>query len=270
MFKNFINDGISFVNNQFEFDFNNDKSTDIVKLAKPTLKTITANGLIDVVHFVYKPELNALKSDIYTKFITYLKSGNFKDDTNKRKFINNAIAQLTDSINIFNVSTILYPQSRSNINIELVKSVRLASATQVYSFELIKELPENIDFDFDNFSNEELHMLNVDGSKKYNRSDRTNIIRSIKNMIAKTKSMQYFSIASAGKAKYRPYFVNFLKFKSAKEKQQFTDIACNDILIVDDVTTTGTTILEICRIIRNAGIDSKIIVFTVLGNDTLY
>jgi orotate phosphoribosyltransferase len=82
--------------------------------------------------------------------------------------------------------------------------------------------------------------------------------------------MQYFSIANAGKSKYKPYFTNFLKFKSNDERQQFIDIASNDILIVDDVTTTGSTILEICRIIRNAGVDSKIIVFTVIGNSTLY
>jgi hypothetical protein len=270
MFKNFINEGISFDGEKFIFNFGNDTDADIIKLVKPTLNTTHVKGFVDVVHYVYSPEQKALQSDVFTKFINFLKFGNFKDDSNKRKFVNTAISKLGEHINLLNIGVILYPQSRSNINIEIVKAMRLASAIKIYDFELVKEIPNNIEFDIDKFSKEELSKLNIDGSKKYNRLDKQNIIKSIKQLIDKTKSMQYFSIANVCKSKYKPYFTNFLKFKSNDERQQFIDIASNDILIVDDVTTTGSTILEICRIIRNAGVDSKIIVFTVIGNSTLY
>lgn len=268
--KFMINEGITFNNDAFIFDFSKDSANDIIKLSNPTLQSINVNGLIDVIHFVYTPEQYALKSDIFNKFITYLKNGNFKEDANKRRFVTTAISKLHEYVNLLSVGSILYPQSRSNINIEIVKDIRKMSATRIDSFELIKNMPEHIEFDFDSFNKEELSMLNVDGSKKYNNKDKQNVIASIKQIIARTKTLQYFSIASAAKSKYKPYFTNFLKFANDADKDAFLALSTKDILIVDDVTTTGTTILEICKIIRSMGIDSRIIVFTVVGNKNLF
>ena len=60
----------------------------------------------------------------------------------------------------------------------------------------------------------------------------------------------------------RPYVRNFMELKNVDKALQ----SAEQVLIVDDFKTTGTTLAEMIRIIRQYNPHCQIYIFTLLGN----
>ena len=71
------------------------------------------------------------------------------------------------------------------------------------------------------------------------------------------------------KSKLRPYIMNFLSFKNDKDKELYSSIRKQNILVVDDVTTSGSTLSEILRTLRIVNEDNKITIFSLIGRKDL-
>ena len=113
-----------------------------------------------------------------------------------------------------------------------------------------------VQFDWNRFDKE----FNGDNHQK------TQIYTYIENeLMPKIHSLDYFSIAQNVKPKYRQYITNYLTAGSGYEKDLMYLVQSNKILLVDDVNTTGATLSEIIRIIRNINVEAEIYVFTLLG-----
>ena len=79
---------------------------------------------------------------------------------------------------------------------------------------------------------------------------------------------EYFTIAKdVKKSKLRPYIMNFLSFKNDKDKELYSSIRKQNILVVDDVTTSGSTLSEILRTLRIVNEDNKITIFSLIGRN---
>ena len=127
------------------------------------------------------------------------------------------------------------------------------------SFELIKNLPENVEFDWEHFDNEYEGEI---GDTRY-KAIRDHIDN---ELIPKIKNLEYFSIAANVKPKYRNYIKNYLKFENEADQSAFEAMNGGNILIYDDINTSGATLREILRIVRVLAPDSKIFIFTLIGN----
>ena len=80
----------------------------------------------------------------------------------------------------------------------------------------------------------------------------------------------YFTIAKdVKKSRFRPYMMNFLKFANEKDKQLCATIRQQNVLVIDDVTTSGSTINEILRTLRILNEDNEITVFSLIGRKDL-
>jgi hypoxanthine phosphoribosyltransferase len=78
----------------------------------------------------------------------------------------------------------------------------------------------------------------------------------------------YFSIArDIKKTKYRPYIKNYYKFKDEKDKELFKRLENSNVLIVDDIATSGTTISHLLKTIRSLNDKNNITVFSLLGKN---
>ena len=51
-------------------------------------------------------------------------------------------------------------------------------------------------------------------------------------------------------SKIRPAFTNFLKFKTAEQKQIYEQLQNTEVLIYDDFLTSGSTVKEIIRYLK--------------------
>lgn len=64
-------------------------------------------------------------------------------------------------------------------------------------------------------------------------------------------------------------FEIFLKFKNEESEKAFAALNNPNILVVDDINTSGATLNEIIRIAKKVNPQSKIFIFTILGKDLL-
>lgn len=63
--------------------------------------------------------------------------------------------------------------------------------------------------------------------------------------------------------------MNFLKFATEADEQLCRSIRQQNILIVDDVTTSGSTLNEILRTLRILNEDNNITIFSIIGRKDL-
>jgi hypoxanthine phosphoribosyltransferase len=80
----------------------------------------------------------------------------------------------------------------------------------------------------------------------------------------------YFTIAKdVRKSRFRPYIMNFLKFATEQDEQLCATIRKQNILVVDDVTTSGSTLNEVLRVLRILNEDNNVTVFSLIGRKDL-
>lgn len=199
-----INEIINYSNGKFTFDFENKSLNDIVEVAEAG---VYKSSIADSVYwFGYKFSVN-INTGIRTKFIHWIK-GLITDDrpatSELYKFIDAPIAKLNSIKPIVTFDAFIYPKSNRS---ELVR--RMISVLHNYidrdakraEFELIKNLPQNVLFDFEAFKD---------------TAEDNNQLKQVFNYVSnelmpKIHSLDYFSIAENVKPKYRKYIRNFFK-----------------------------------------------------------
>ena len=71
------------------------------------------------------------------------------------------------------------------------------------------------------------------------------------------------------KSRFRPYMMQFLKFASKEDEQLCASIRQQNVLVIDDVATSGSTINEILRTLRILNEDNDITIFSLIGRKDL-
>lgn len=253
----------------FEFDFEHDNEQDIIKLRPAELKKLNIGD--DV--FLYQYEFESVaSSEIRTKFFDHFRFGEaFSSSEDKKNFLEFAVQNLLKAIKINEFDAIVFPKSRSIINQEIIKRITSLNRLSVATFELIKELPQNIEFDFNAFKSEILdseHSFHGKSLSSYTEKQKSAKLEKIQLIVDSIKKSDYFSIASSVNGNdLKQYFENFLKFKSKEDSKLFEAIQTGSILIIDDVTTTGSTIKDIIKTIRKVNPEHRIVIFSIIGKN---
>ena len=63
--------------------------------------------------------------------------------------------------------------------------------------------------------------------------------------------------------------MNFLRFRNDEDRMLCASIRKQNILVVDDVTTSGSTLNEMLRALRVLNEDNEITIFSLLGRKDL-
>lgn len=260
-------EGIKYNNssNSFEIDFNNNNSIDIIKINEiPIHQTKLGKHTY---FYGYKIE-DKIPSEIKNKFVNCIKNIDTKQ-VNEKDFytlVNNAVSNLDENIDLFNFSVIVYPESRSKLNVFLSNEIsRRINNPELVSIELLKNLKDNITFDTNRFKTNVIELKNENG--KFLRDSTTRkVLGAIPDkIIKKIKNNDYFSISSI--TKYRDYINNFLIFKTIEDENLFKTLINKDVLIIDDVSTSGSTLDECIKVIRSVNQTNHIVVFSLIGNN---
>ena len=256
-----INEGISIIDNNIIYNDITDEENDIMNVVYPDI--YNSEFLGNVYYFGYRFNDNASRQN-RTAIIHWLKGLNKEksiDSENLSKFIRKPLLVLDREENLSSFSAVIYPRSnRSNLTLQINKEI--GNLTQHYtdkiSYELIKNIPDNISFDWNLFDydyNSEI------GDNQYNQ-----IYNYIENtLMPKIHNLEYFSIADTVKPKYRKYIENYLMFENSKVEKTVKSIKSGKILIVDDINTSGSTLTEILRIIKAINNSAEIFIFTLIG-----
>ena len=253
--------------NSFTFDFSHDSDHDIIKLTNHGLYKSTIYN--KCFYFKYQFETN-VDSTLRSKFIEYIKFHDNMDDGDVATFIEKAVNSLDDAVNLREYHTIIYPQSISEINRKAISYIRLFGYPDFTSFELIKSLPKELEFDYESYKREVLDAAHKVGDKllpKYTEKQKEEILAGIEKMMEDLRNKDYFSIGRDMKYKYRKYLRNFYKSENEEMEKAFANLNRPKVLVIDDVMTSGATLNYIINTIYGINPDATVIVFTLIGKE---
>ena len=252
---------------KFVFDFEHDGAEEIVSLTGSGYQ-VEAFGKC----FYYGYEFSEqIESSIRTAFIKYVKfTDSLQDTPDLTNFIKKAVDNLHKKINLYNFDLVVMPESSSKVNQYMLRYIYRFAQPTLYKMTLVKVLPSNISFDMKAYEEQYLNDILEDGRPRYSEAAKEQAKNSINAMLEMIHQKDYFTIAKdVKKSRLRPYIMNFLKFKSDEDKELCSIIRQQNVLVIDDVTTSGSTLNEVLRTLRILNEDNEITIFSLIGRKDL-
>ena len=261
--------GVTFDNEQqqFIFDFEHDGADDLVSLTGDGYQ-VEAFGKCFYYGYEFGENVDGV---VRTAFIKHVKfTDSLQDNPDLTQFIKKAVDNLNRRINLYNYNLVVMPESSSKVNQYMLRYIYRFAQPLLRKMELVKSLPSNISFDMDAFEEQYLEDKLENGRPRYTEKQKEEVRESIRKMVDTIQQKDYFTIAKdVKKSRFRPYIMNFLKFADEKDKQLCASIRQQNILIIDDVTTSGSTLNEILRTLRLLNEDNEITIFSLIGRKDL-
>lgn len=254
-------------NNAFVFDFGHDGTGDIIRL--------TGDGyMVDAFGkcFYYGYEFaDDVDGNVRSAFIKHVKFPvSLKDNPDLTQFIQKAINDLNRKINLYDYDLVIMPESSSKVNQYMLRYIYRFAQPMMRHLELVKSLPENISFDMDGYGEHYLNDVLENGRPRYTEAQKAQVIASINEMMDLIHNKDYFTIAKdVKKSRLRPYITDFLRFKDERDEQLCKAIRQQNVLIIDDIATSGSTLNEILRALRVINEDNNITIFSLIGRKDL-
>lgn len=252
---------------KFVFDFEHDNVEDIVCLTGDGYQ-VEAFGKC----FYYGYEFSEqVESSVRTAFIKYVKfTEELQDTPDLTQFIKKAVDNLHKKINLYNYDLVVMPESKSKVNQYMLRYIYRFAQPTLYKMTLVKALPSNISFDMNAYEKQYLDDILENGMPRYTEAAKEQAKSSINAMLEMIHQKDYFTIAKdVKKSRLRPYIMNFLRFESEEERDLCAMIRQQNVLVIDDVTTSGSTLNEVLRTLRILNDDNDITIFSLIGRKDL-
>lgn len=251
----------------FVFDFEYDGTDDIVSLTGSGYQ-VEAFGKC----FYYGYEFSdSVDGSVRSSFIKYVKfSESIQKDSNLTQFIQKAVNDLNRRVNLYDYDLVVMPESSSKVNQYMLRYIYRFAQPSLHRMELVKSLPEHISFDMAAYEEQYLNDVLENGRPRYTEAQKEEVRQNIRKMMDLIHQKDYFTIAKdVKKSKFRPYIMNFLRFRNEEDRMLCASIRKQNILVVDDVTTSGSTLNEMLRALRVLNEDNEITIFSLLGRKDL-
>lgn len=150
----------------------------------------------------------------------------------------------------------------------MIEYLNRFASTEIVNMELIKTLPSKIEFDYNRFNVEVLNGKLSNGRDRYTPKQKEKTIKNIQTMMDSIHKLEYFSIArDIKKTKYRQHIRKYYTSKDENDKQLFESIQNTNILIVDDIVTSGTTISHLLKCLRSVNDSNNLVIFSLIGKN---
>ena len=261
--------GVTFDDNgqRFIFDFEHDGGNDLVSLTGEGYQ-VEAFGRCFYYGYEFSEQVD---SNLRSAFIKYVKfSEQLQDNPELTQFIKRAVDNLNRKINLYDYDLVVMPESSSKVNQYMLRYIYRFAQPTLRKMELVKALPANISFDMDAFEQQYLEDVLENGRPRYTEAQKAEVKQSIGQMLDLIHQKDYFTIAKdVKKSRFRPYMMQFLKFATQADEELCATIRQQNVLIIDDVATSGSTLNEILRSLRILNEDNDISIFSLIGRKDL-
>ena len=188
-----------------------------------------------------------------------------QDSPDLTQFIKKAVDNLDKKINLYDYNLVVMPESSSKVNQYMLRYIYRFAQPMLREMELVKALPSSISFDMDAFEKQYFNDVLENGRPRYTEKQKEEVRQSITSMLDLIHRKDYFTIAKdVKKSRWRPYITNFLKFATPADEELCKKIRQQNVLVIDDVTTSGSTLNEILRTLRILNEDNEITVFSLI------
>ena len=252
---------------RFVFDFDHDGNNDIVSLTG-TGYQVEAFGKCFYYGYEFAEQVDGAVRSAFIKHVKF--SGPIQQNPDLATFIKKAVDNLSHKINLYDYDLVVMPESSSKVNDYMLRYIYRFAQPTLRKMELVKNLPANITFDMDAYEQQYLDDVLENGRPRYTAAQKDEAKQSINQMLDLIHKKDYFTIAKdVRKSRFRPYMMQFLKFASKADEQLCAIIRQQNVLIVDDIATSGSTINEILRTLRILNEDNNLTIFSLIGRKDL-
>ena len=261
--------GVTFDNQEqkFVFDFEYDGKEDIVSLTGNGYQ-VEAFGKCFYYGYEFSEQVDGNVRSAFIKQVKF--SDALQDNPDLTHFIKKAVDNLSHRINLYNYNLVVMPESSSQVNQYMLRYIYRFAQPTLRKMELVKALPASISFDMDAFEQQYLDDVLENGRPRYTQMQKDEVKQSIGKMLDLIHQKDYFTIAKdVKKSRFRPYMTQFLKFASPADEELCKKIRNQNVLIIDDVATSGSTLNEILRVLRILNEDNDISIFSPIGRKDL-
>ena len=261
--------GVTFNSEQncFVFDFEHDGRNDIIQLTGDGYD-VTAFGHCFYYGYEFSEDIDGTVRSSFIKFVKF--TDNLKDNPEITRFIRKAIDDLTKKVNLYDYDLVVMPESSSKVNQYMLRYIYRFAQPMLRQMELVKSLPEHISFDMDGYERTYLDATLENGRPRYTEQQKSQVKDTINGMMDLIHKKDYFTIAKDVKKKrMRPFITDFLKFANEKDELLCKTIRQQNILVIDDIATSGSTLNEVLRALRILNEDNKITIFSLIGRKDL-
>lgn len=252
---------------KFVFDFEHDGNDDIISLTGSGYQVETF-GKCFYYGYEFSDQIDGATRSAFIKHVKF--SEPLQDNPDLTSFIKKAIDNLSHQINLYDYNLVVMPESSSRVNQYMLRYIYRFAQPTLRKMELVKNLPANISFDMDAYEEQYLNDVLENGRPRYTKEQKEEAKQSITQMLELIHKKDYFTIAKdVKKSRFRPYMMQFLKFNSKADEELCATIRKQNILIIDDIATSGSTLGEILRTLRILNEDNNITIFSLIGRKDL-
>lgn len=252
---------------KFVFDFEHDGNDDIISLTGSGYQ-VEAFGKCFYYGYEFSDQIDGATRSAFIKHVKF--SEPLQDNPDLTSFIKKAIDNLSHQINLYDYNLVVMPESSSRVNQYMLRYIYRFAQPMLRKMELVKNLPANISFDMDAYEEQYLNDVLENGRPRYTKEQKEEAKQSITQMLELIHKKEYFTIAKdVKKSRFRPYMMQFLKFNSKADEELCATIREQNILIIDDIATSGSTLGEILRTLRILNEDNNITIFSLIGRKDL-
>ena len=252
---------------KFVFDFEHDGAEDIVSLTGDGYQ-VEAFGKCFYYGHEFSDQVDGAVRSAFIKYVKFTES--LQNTPDLTHFIKKAIDNLGKQIDLYDYNLVIMPESSSKVNQYMLRYIYRFAQPTLRKMELIKSLPSAISFDMDGFEQSYLNDVLENGRPRYTQAQKDEVKQSIAKMLDLIHQKDYFTIAKdVKKSRFRPYMTEFLRFATEADKQLCATIRQQNVLVIDDVTTSGSTLNEILRTLRILNEDNEITIFSLIGRKDL-
>ena len=252
---------------KFVFDFEHDGAEDIVSLTGSGYQ-VEAFGKCFYYGYEFSDQVDGSVRSAFIKYVKF--TDGLQDTPDLTNFIKKAIDNLGKQINLYDYDLVVMPESSSKVNQYMLRYIYRFAQPTLRKMELIKALPSSISFDMDAYEQSYLNDVLENGRPRYTQAQKEEAKKSINDMLDLIHQKDYFTIAKdVKKSRFRPYMMNFLRFASKEDEELCSKIRQQNVLVIDDVTTSGSTLNEVLRTLRILNEDNDITIFSLIGRKDL-
>ena len=256
----------------FKVDFDDNSDDDVIKFIEPFFQKSKIDDNTYWFGYSFNDGQSNPRRDEFIEFIKHVQPEKLVDPEDEWSGFDYDDEHLTETdldfmicrsldrirLNNYSVDTIVYPESKSgNLVSMIVRCITrvIYRARDVKVTEIKKADPNDAIFNYDKFHRD------LD-SRKIDIPDFVDD-EYIDKMMQKVRSAPSFSLRKYIKpSMLRNYVSNFYNLETGVSAIASSEV----VLVVDDFGTTGTTIREIVRNIREINTTCEIYIFTLMGN----
>lgn len=253
--------GVSIKGKYVNFDFNEDSSTDIVKLKNQSYGEYDDDGVTYIYGYSYTSNARKTDTDYFRDFIKGRITPRVWTNQDVEDFIRYGVLAIEQYMNFSDFGAIvnLVPRETSSTVGMIRRQLMEYIETGTIQFHMIKQAYRNVTFDAD---------LAADAMRKSGHFTEDDIRREIAYTIKKFNELKagnkLFEIKRFIPKELRAGFLNYFKFKSEEERAIFEKLQGVNVLIYDDFLTSGSTIKEVIRYLRAINNNNTLTVFVLV------